>query len=240
MTKYFKAFFVLFLVSCLFSLNDKTISAVSAQIPNRNYSLTPPCTPPMKDDGTERCVSGLANDDIVVTGYRYRGASLNFNLDLYNQWIKPYYNNSANSLFGFMPVNGFIARIRELQRRRLIHDCIANELAQGFRETGIWAQREISFRYGEKTARFDMAVGLIPGVPTGIWEVKTVLDYERAADDLLVRNQPTLAQAIRDGTAIPFGDNAKAAGFVVDKPLGKPLQFTVFEVQVRPSCGLGS
>ncbi len=34
--------------------------------------------------------------------------------------------------------------------------------------------------------------------------------------------------AFEDGTAVPFGDNARSAGFDVGQPIGQPMPFEIF------------
>jgi hypothetical protein len=72
---------------------------------------------------------------------------------------------------------------------------------------------------GNKTARLDIVASL-NGIPQLGIEGKT-------GNGGLVRNQPDVFGAFEDGSAIPFGGNAEAAGFTRDVPIGRPMPFEI-------------
>ncbi|TGX55995.1 hypothetical protein E5A73_02465 [Sphingomonas gei] len=187
------------------------------------------CEPPMiLQDG--QCVPETWVTDIVVVGTR-------FDALYFNTYMIPAYYPGQISHFNRLPRQDMaISRARELLRRKRIHDCIAGKLADGFRQNGQWVVREVTFEHDGARARFDIVYGNIPGVPMGVVEVKTVLDYENWRDDLLVRNQPKVANAIVSGYAIPVGSNASAAGFFVGMPIGRTIPVAVQPFLIDPSC----
>ena len=123
----------------------------------------------------------------------------------------------------------------ELNRRRIIHDCIAAEVAAGMEDMGAQVTREVTFQYEGRVARFDI-VASIAGVPISVTEVKTVLDYATQSFDLLRRFQPQVSVGIRNGQAVPTGPNARAAGFILNRPIGRPLTFTVLPAVIPDAC----
>lgn len=97
------------------------------------------------------------------------------------------------------------------------------------------ATREVTFQYQGKTARFDI-VASVGGRPVGVTEIKTVMDFGAQGGDLLRRNQPLVAEGIRNGGAVPIGANAAAAGFQTGVPIGKPLPFWVLPAVIPAVC----
>ncbi|TCM00251.1 hypothetical protein [Sphingomonas sp. PP-CC-3G-468] len=175
------------------------------------------------------CQPDATGQEIFVYGTQ------SFDTTFFQLYILPMYSLGVED-YQYLPVAGN-SRIEELQRRKRIHDCEVQNIAAGMRQAvpGLTTQTEVTFEYQGVRARFDI-VESQGGIPIGIVEVKTVLDYEGQNDDLLVRNQPTVAVGIRNGQAVPVGGNAIAAGFNVGFPVGRSLPFTVVPFPVTRNC----
>lgn len=189
------------------------------------------CTSPWYWQANQ-CMPDDFGADVIVYGTQ------GFDVDFYNLYILPMYSASELSNVSYLPpVADVEGRGRELNRRKQIHDCVARELAAGMRADipGLSTQLEVTFEYQGVRARFDI-VQSVGGIPTGVTEVKTVLDFEGASEDLLVRNQPIVAEGIRNGGAVPYGTNASLAGFITGQPIGRSIPFSVATVHIANEC----
>ncbi|MFS0771650.1 hypothetical protein [Sphingomonas sp. 1P08PE] len=179
-----------------------------------------------------QCVPTDLSPEILVYGHN------GFDTDFFYRYITPLYDPSALDDFAALPSPyNQVARKDELNKRRRIHDCVADGIARAMEQDlpSLSTQREVTFEYMGVRARFDI-VESVNGFPTGVTEIKTILDYEGASEDLLVRNQPIVAEGIVNGQAIPYGQNAALAGFTVGQPIGRPMKFAVATVNVASQC----
>ncbi len=120
-----------------------------------------------------------------------------------------------------------------LQRYNAEHACAVVKVAAGLAEAGGAVIPEVSFKYQGLIARFDLGTKGVGGL--GITEVKTYEGYLGNAFGALRRNQGAVAEGLANGQAVPFGANAQLAGFVPNRPLGRPIPFSVVAVH-RPAC----